>query len=205
MVVHELKFQEKIVSEDKIFEAEEKVREIERKYKEKKSQFILDIEQRKVNEELSKRLVVKPITEAEKQEIYSVIRWNLMSHEQLVDCSMDRELESARPQILSGLSLRLVNHEKSNLINETFINKPRISYDGLPMDQLRSYTPSQLANYRRNVVIDGTGLGGMTGVQGAGLAGLTKNTNLNKLATMRPPSPTRGIMKDDYRRTGTYH
>ena len=46
-----------------------------------------------------------------------------MSHEELVQVSMDREFELARPLIMEGLSSRLINFEKStkmqSLINLT--------------------------------------------------------------------------------------
>jgi len=35
-----------------------------------------------------------------------------MSHEELVEVSMDKDFELARPLILEGLSSRLVNFEK---------------------------------------------------------------------------------------------
>jgi len=65
-------------------------------------------------------LQVKKVTEAEKQEIFKEIRWNLMSHEQLVECSMDEALVSAKAFILNGLSMKLVNHEKTNVLNHSF-------------------------------------------------------------------------------------
>lgn len=70
-----------------------------------------------------------PVTEAEKQEIFKCIRWNLMTHEQLVECSMDKDFEMARQYILDGLSNRLVNFEKSTKLGDTFKTNARQKYD----------------------------------------------------------------------------
>jgi hypothetical protein len=74
---------------------------------------------------------VKKVTEAERLEIFQEIRWNLMSHEQLVECSMDEELSSAKAYILNGLSLKLVNHEKTSKLNETFNTKTRKGFEAI--------------------------------------------------------------------------
>lgn len=51
-----------------------------------------------------------------------------MTHEQLVETSMDRFFEAARPMILEGLSCRLVNFEKSTKLGQNINLQPRTKY-----------------------------------------------------------------------------
>jgi hypothetical protein len=52
------------------------------------------------NKVIKSRLLVKPVTETEKIDVFKSIRWSFMSHEQLIEVSMDREFELAREMIL---------------------------------------------------------------------------------------------------------
>jgi hypothetical protein len=52
------------------------------------------------NKIIKSRLLVKPVTETEKIEVFRAIRWSFMSHEQLIEVSMDKEFELAREMIL---------------------------------------------------------------------------------------------------------
>jgi len=53
-----------------------------------------------------------------------------MSHEELVETSMDKEFEMAKAYILDGLSNKLVNFEKSAKLGQSFNLKPRTKYPG---------------------------------------------------------------------------
>ena len=94
----------------------------------KKTQFILDITQRDVNRDIKASLVLRPVTETEKIEVFKAIRWSFMTHEQLVETSMDKDFEMARPLILEGLSSRLVNFEKSAKLGQSINLNPRIKF-----------------------------------------------------------------------------
>jgi hypothetical protein len=54
-----------------------------------------------------------------------------MTHEQLVETSMDKAFETAKTFILDGLSSRLVNFEKTFRMNESFKAGPRTKYPSL--------------------------------------------------------------------------
>ena len=43
--------------------------------------------------------------------MFEAIRWSYLTHEQLVEVSMEKEFELAKPLILEGLSNRLINFE----------------------------------------------------------------------------------------------
>ena len=103
------------------------------KLQQQQSQFYLNINQRAVNRVIKDRLTCTPVTEAEKAEIFRSIRWNLMTHEQLVETSMDSDFEMAKAYILDGLSNKLVNFEKSSKLNLSFNVMPRTKY---PIDKL---------------------------------------------------------------------
>lgn len=61
---------------------------------------MLDYLQNERNKVIKSRLLVKPVTETEKIDVFKSIRWSFMSHEQLIEVSMDREFELAREMIL---------------------------------------------------------------------------------------------------------
>lgn len=61
---------------------------------------MLDYLQNERNKIIKSRLLVKPVTETEKIEVFRAIRWSFMSHEQLIEVSMDKEFELAREMIL---------------------------------------------------------------------------------------------------------
>jgi len=86
---------------------------------------------------------------------------------------MDRELETAKPFILNGLSLKLVNHEKTNLLNESFINRPRVQYNNYDWDVLRGTSRYDLTNkFRQGVMLNNQG--NIVGEVGGGLAGINR-------------------------------
>lgn len=51
-----------------------------------------------------------------------------MTHEELIESSMDKEFELARSMILDGLSNRLVNFEKSTKLGQSLNLAPRTKY-----------------------------------------------------------------------------
>ena len=61
---------------------------------------MLDYLQNERNKVIKSRLLVKPVTETEKIDVFKSIRWSFMSHEQLIEVSMDREFELEREMIL---------------------------------------------------------------------------------------------------------
>ena len=72
--------------------------------------------------------MLRPVTETEKIEAFKAIRWSYMSHEQLIETSMCKDFELARPMILEGLSSRLVNFEKSTKLGQSINLMPRTKY-----------------------------------------------------------------------------
>jgi hypothetical protein len=57
-----------------------------------------------------------------------------MTHEELVETSMDSNFELARAMILEGLSCRLVNFEKTSKLGSLVNLTPRTKY---PKDQVK--------------------------------------------------------------------
>lgn len=88
----------------------------------------MDITQRDLNRDIKASLVLRAVTETEKIEVFKAIRWSFMTHEQLVETSMDKDFEMARPMILEGLSSRLVNFEKSAKLGQSINLAPRIKF-----------------------------------------------------------------------------
>jgi hypothetical protein len=91
-------------------------------------QFILNAEQVDRNEEIESRFALRHISGQQKIEVFKAIRWSFMTHEQLVETSMDRFFEAARPMILEGLSCRLVNFEKSTKLGQNINLQPRTKF-----------------------------------------------------------------------------
>jgi hypothetical protein len=46
------------------------------------------------------RLTLRPISETDKIDVFKAIRWSFMTHEELVETSLDSDFEAARPMIL---------------------------------------------------------------------------------------------------------
>ncbi len=65
-----------------------------------------------------------------------------MSHEELVETSLDSHFELARPMILEGLSCRLVNFEKSSKLGSLVNLTPRTKYPKEQMKELPEKQPS---------------------------------------------------------------
>lgn len=101
---------------------------------------MLDKLHKESNDVVRQRLLLKPLTEVEKLQVFKQIRWSFMSHEELVETSLDRDFELARPMILEGLSCRLVNFEKSSKLGSLVNLTPRTKY---PKEQVRELPEKQ--------------------------------------------------------------
>jgi hypothetical protein len=124
-----------------------------KKQKEEKCQFIMDTVQRDLNKEIKARLVLRLVTETEKIAVFRAIRWSFISHEQLIETSMDKDFEVARPMILEGLSSRLVNFEKSAKLGTSINLMPRTKYPpiGMPAHNNELITKKELDTYENNL------------------------------------------------------
>jgi hypothetical protein len=124
-----------------------------KKQNEEKCQFIMDTVQRDLNKVIKARLVLRLVTETEKIEVFKAIRWSFMSHEQLIETSMDKDFEVARPMILEGLSSRLVNFEKSAKLGSNINLIPRTKYPllGEPKHDNELITKKDLDTYKNNL------------------------------------------------------
>lgn len=87
-----------------------------------KVQFLLETTQRDVNLAIKKRLVLAQVTETERFAILRAIRWSFISHDQLVEISMDSDFDAARAMILEGLSSRLVKFEETTKVGSSLLN-----------------------------------------------------------------------------------
>lgn len=76
-----------------------------------------------------------------------------MTHEQLVETSMDKDFEMARPMILEGLSSRLVNFEKSAKLGQKINLTPRTKYPpvGEPLHDDPVIGKKDLETYKNNL------------------------------------------------------
>ena len=60
--------------------------------------------------------------------MFEAIRWSYLTHEELVEVSMEKEFELAKSLILEGLSCRLINFEQTQKMGKLVNNKPRVHY-----------------------------------------------------------------------------
>ena len=70
-------------------------------------QFVLDLKQEERNKEIENMLRLKPLSDADKIEIFKAIRWTFITHEELLALSMDPDFALAKSMIMQGLSCKL--------------------------------------------------------------------------------------------------
>ena len=63
-------------------------------------QFVLDLKQEERNKDIENMLRLKPLSDADKIEIFKAIRWTFITHEELLKLSMDPDFALAKSMIM---------------------------------------------------------------------------------------------------------
>lgn len=91
-------------------------------------QFALDIRNTKKIEQIKLILTPTILTNKEKQNIFSTIRYSYIPHEELLKLSVDPEFAEARELVIQGLSCRLDNYETAAAKDIAINLEPRLRY-----------------------------------------------------------------------------
>ena len=91
---------------------------------------MLDLLEKEALDAFNKRNQIKPLTDAEKEEIFKTIRFSFMTHQQLLSLLSEPVFEAAKEFIREGISFRLISYESevNEDLNFKINTKPRTSY-----------------------------------------------------------------------------